>query len=127
MKIEYRTYGNAIRLLRGKRKNDLLNELSDAQRDFEYRRLYIEERELDLFVYYSRAKVSNWISWGFIFISLYCYQFPKLSAILFTLSIIFQIIRFVWKRKLQRRFEMYMFSLKLIDGVIKNDYGISLS
>jgi len=127
MKTEYRTYGNSIKLIRGKRKNDQLIELAEAQRDFEYRRLLIEERELDLFVYHSRAKISNWISWMIILLSLYCFQHTTLSISLFTISLLFQLVKYFWNRKLQYTFQKYMFSLKLVDGVIKNDYGISLS
>jgi hypothetical protein len=127
MKTEYRTYGNAIRVLRGKRKNDQLVELAEAQRDFEYRRLLIEERELDLFVYYSRATVSNWISWALIFLSIFFFQYSVMFISLFIISLSFQLVKYFWNRKLQNTFQKYIFSLKLVDGVIKNDYGISLS
>ena len=57
MKNNTREY-QTIRFFRGrKRNNDEMQRLSDAGLDFEYRRLLIEENELDLHVSFSKMMI----------------------------------------------------------------------
>lgn len=126
MKTNNRTY-TTLRIFRGRNRNNELVKLADAQKDFEYRRLLIEEREIDLHVFFSREKISEIISWILILFSIMFYVLPILSIFLFLSSLFFQIFKHYWRWRFIQRFKMYMFSLKIVDSVIFNDYGISLS
>jgi hypothetical protein len=126
MKNINRTY-TTLRISRGKNRNAELVKLAEAKRDFEYRRLLIEEREADLHVFFSRKKVSEIISWILIIFALILYQFPVFSISLFSTSILFQFLKIYWGKRLANRIKMYLFSLKIVDIVIFEDYGILLS
>jgi len=126
MKIFERDYPT-IKIIRGKRKNEELCKLANAGQDFDYRRLLIEERELDMHVYYSRKRLSNLLSWGFIALAIAYFQFPALMIILFGISLSLQISKVYWNKQLNIIFDKYVFSLTIVNGVIKSEYGISLS
>ena len=121
----FRTY-NSIRIFRGKRKETELIKLADAEQDFEFRRLYISERELDLHVAFSRKLVCRILSWIFLsysFLFIY-YQIPSLILAGFSLLLI------LWSqyyhRLFKKTFKKYKLSLSFVDAVILNDYGIKM-
>jgi hypothetical protein len=121
---EYHT----IKFFRGKeRKNAELFRLSEAHQDFEYRRLLIEENELDLHVYFSRMTVYNWLSWSFIALA-FCYlQHPIITSVLLGLAILSGIFSYINKRRFEFVFRSYNFVLAIVDSMIFNEYGITLS
>ncbi len=121
-----RTY-NSIRLFRGKRKEAELLKLADAERDFEFRRLYITERELDLHVAFSREIVCLFLSWIFLLQSYFFYQFNVLSIIFIIISTISFLSSQHYHSVFKKTFRKYKLSLSFVDAVILNDYGINLS
>ena len=56
-----------MELLRGKRRNEELTQLAIEEKDFEYRRLFIEESELDMQVAFSRSELYKDVSMIFLF------------------------------------------------------------
>lgn len=120
-----RTYEN-IRLFRGKRKDEELNRLADAQQDFDFRRLFIAEREQDLHVTFSRKMVSNWMAWGFLTISLLLFQFSGLMFTLIGISCAMKIYSNRCHKQFKKIFKKYKNSLAVVDAVIQNDYGMSM-
>ena len=121
---EYQT----IKFFRGsKRRIAELERLSEAKQDFEFRRLFIEENELDLHVYFSKMTVFNWLSWCFLGLAFYYHMRPIIITILFGLAILTRIISFFYARRFQLTFWRYNIALLIVDAVIFNDYGIRLS
>lgn len=116
-----------IRLFRGKRRVDELVKLSEEKRDFEFRRLFIEEIEQDLHVIFSWQTICGWISWVFVFFSLIFFQSPLIFYSLIGISFISKTFSFFQKKKYLRVFKGYKFSLACVDSLIKKDYGITLS
>lgn len=125
MRNKNRTY-NSIKLFRGKRKNNELESLAEAKQDFEYRRLFIEERELDLHVFFSRKTVAEMISWGFVFLSFCYFRHPSLALTMFGLSVTAKFYSIYCQKQLNKIYLIYVNILKLVDSVITKDYGISL-
>lgn len=125
MRKRNRTY-NSIKLFRGKRKNDELKSLAETKKDFEYRRLFIEERELDLHVFFSRKTIAEIISWGFVFLSICYFRHPNLALSMFGLSVIAKFYSIYCQKQLNKIYSIYVNILKLVDSVITKDYGISL-
>lgn len=120
-----RTY-ETIRLFRGKRRVDELVKLSEEQRDFEFRRLFIEELEQDLHVIFSWQTIYGWIAWVFIFFSLVFFKDPSTFYLLIGISLIAKTFSFFQREKYKKVFKGYRFSLACVDSVIKKDYGIVL-
>jgi hypothetical protein len=66
MRENIREY-QSIKFFRGsKRNNAEMLRLADAELYFEYRRLLIEENELDMHVAFSKMMVWKWLAWGFM-------------------------------------------------------------
>jgi hypothetical protein len=127
MKNNFREY-HTIKFFRGKkRKNSEMLRLAEAKLDFDFRRLLIEESELDLHVYFSRMTVYNWLSWSFLALVFSCLQYPLMSLILLGLAILSGIFSFINKRRFEFVFRSYNFALAILDSVIFNEYGISFS
>ena len=120
-----RTY-ETIRLFRGKRKGEELVMLSEAKRDFEFRRLFIEEVEQDLHVVFSRKIVSNWIAWIFLSLSILFLQIPLIIFSLTAIACGMKLYSTYCQKKFQKIFRGYKFSLGCVDAVIQNDYGITM-
>ena len=126
MKDNTREY-HTIKFLRGnKRNNTEMLRLSEAQLDFDFRRLLIEESELDLHVYFSRQVVYNWLSWSFLALALCYLQHTIISSVLLGMAILSVIISMIYKRKFLQVFRSYNFALAILDMVIKQEHGLSL-
>jgi len=120
-----RTY-ETIRLFRGKRRVDELVKLSEEKRDFEFRRLFIEELEQDLHVIFSWQTIYGWIAWVFIFFSILFFKNPSTFYLFVGISLIAKTFSFFQREKYKKVFKGYRFSLACVDSVIKKDYGITL-
>lgn len=125
MKDIIREY-NTLKLFRGKRKNDELNRLSSSNLDFEYRRLYIEERELDLHVFCSRETVFNWAFISFMGLAIYLFQYPLLALTMFGFGLVAKMTSFRYRFLVNRVIIIYSLVLKIVNSAIYNEYGISL-
>jgi hypothetical protein len=117
----------SIKFFRGRKRNNAeMQRLADAGMDFEYRRLLIEENELDLHVNFSRMIVYKWLSWSLLALAFSCLQHPILIFMVLVFALISIILSFIYKKKFQLVFRCYNFALAILDGVILNEYGISL-
>jgi len=127
MKQNIREY-QTIKFFRGARRNNAeMIRLAKAQQDLEYRKLLIEENELDLHVYFSRMKVWKWLSWSMLILAICSLQFPVLTIILFGLALLFRFFSWVSKKNFEFVFSSYDFALGIVDMVIKDKHGISFS
>ena len=117
----------SIKFFRGsKRKNSEMQRLAEDRQDFEYRRLLIQENELDLHVYFSRMIVHNWLSWYFLALAIGCLSFPFISPIILGFALVTRILSLISKRKFQFVFRSHNLALAIVDSVILNEHGISL-
>jgi hypothetical protein len=125
MKGNVREY-NTLRFFRGRRRNNAeMQRLADSGQDFEYRRLLIQENEVDLHIYFSRMIIYTWLSWGFLVLALSGFKFPIISFVLVGLAIISRVSAFRCKRKFQFVFRSYNLALYIVDCVIRQDHGIT--
>ena len=125
MKNNIREY-HTIKFFRGRERNNAeMLRLSDAGLDFEYRRLLIEENELDLHVAFSKMTVYKWLSWSFISLALYYIQYPVLVSVFLGLAILSGFFSYVNKRFFQFVFRSHNLALGFVDAVIFNKHGIS--
>lgn len=119
---------NTLRLFRGKRRNNAeMQRLSDEGLNFEYRRLLIEENELDLHVYFSQMTAYTWLSWVFLVLALCCIQIPIISSGLLGLAIFSRAMAYCCNRKYKYVFRCYLLALYIVDCVIRQDHGITLT
>lgn len=127
MRNNIRKY-NTIRFFRGtKRNNAELQRLAEAELDFEYRRLLIQEYELDLHVELSKMTVFRWFSWSSLALAFCYWQHSIITAIFFGLALISSILSILHIRRFQLTFWRYNFALSIVDAVIFNEYRIRLS
>jgi hypothetical protein len=125
MKNNIREY-HTLRFLRGRKRNNAeMQRLADSGQDFEYRRLLIEENELDLHIFFSWMTVFNWLAWGFLALALSSFQFPMITSVFLGLAIISRVSAFKYKKKFQYVFRCYILALAVVDCVIRQDHGIS--
>jgi hypothetical protein len=126
MSENIRTYSN-LKLFRGKKRNNAeMERLADTRQDFEYRRLLIEENELDLHIFFSRITVFNWLSWSFLALAFSYFQFQIISYAFLILAAISRMRSYRNKKMFQFVFRSQKIALSIVDCVIKQDYGISL-
>ncbi len=126
MKNNIRVY-HSLRFFRGiKRNNAEMQRLADEGLDFEYRRLLIEENELDLHIYFSRTVVYNWFSWGFLALTLICFQFRIITSVILGLALLSRALSYRYRKKFQFVYRCYILALTVVDCVIKQDHGITL-
>ena len=126
MNNNIKTY-DTIKFFRGRKRNNAeMLRLAEAGLDFEYRRLLIEENELDLHVAFSKMLVWNWLSWSFIILSICLIQFSIISFFFFGLSLLSQVFSLKNKRFFKFVFRSYNLALSIVDAVIKNEYGMSM-
>ena len=125
MKTNIRTL-DTIKFFRGKeRDNKEMQRLSDEKRDFEYRRLLIEENELDLHVAYSRMLVWRWFAWFFLGFGVIFIQNPIVFYVLIGFGIISEFFSYINKKYFQFVMRSYNLALSIVDSVIFTEYGIS--
>jgi len=117
---------NGLQLFRGKKKNEELDRLSKEQKDFEFRRLYIEESKKTLHVIRSRKFVSMSIAWAFLLVSGFLSQYPTAFFISIGIIILSLIVSILLQWAYVRNDSEYKVGLTIVDTVIKQDYGISL-
>ena len=126
MKSNIREY-DRIRFFRGsKRKNAEMVRLAEAHLDFEYRRLLIQENELDLHVAFSKMIVWNWISWILLILSIFFTGNPTIFYGLMFASLTSQIFSYKNKKHFKFVFRAYNLALLFVDAVIKNEYGVTM-
>jgi len=126
MKSNIREY-QTIKFFRGsKRKNEEMQKLSDAKLDFEYRRLLIEENELDMHVAFSKMKVYGWLSWSFIVLTIAFIHTPIVIFALIGLAVISRFFSFINERYFRFILRSHNIALGFVNGVIFDNYGISL-
>lgn len=121
---EYQT----IKFFRGsKRKHAEMQRLAESRKDFEYRRLLIEENELDLHVYFSRRVIFNWLSWSFLALALSSLQHPMMTTAFIVLALLLKICSWVNRKKFEFVFSSYQLVLNAVNTVIEREYGFSFS
>jgi hypothetical protein len=119
---------NTLKFFRGRTRNNAeMQRLAESSQDFAFRRLLIEENEVDLHVYFSRMFVFNWLSWGFLAFTLLFWMHPITASILCGIAFMLRIGSVFYKRRFQLTFWRYNFALSIVNSVILNDYGIRLS
>jgi len=102
-----------------------LKRLSDEQKDFEFRRLFIEESEKTLHVIESRHIVTKFIAWAFLIVAA-IYPTPLVSLYAIIVSVFLMVISMLFKKSYRKNSEGYQFGLIVVNSVIKQDYGISM-
>lgn len=127
MKYNIREY-QSIKFFRGKKRNNAeMQRLADAGLEFEfaYRRLLIEENELDLHVYFSRMTVFCWLSWSFLALAFYSFQYPIITSVFLGLAVISRVCSYRCKKMFQFVFRSYNLALAIVECVIMQNHGIS--
>lgn len=125
MKSNIREY-QTIKFFRGsKRNNEEMQRLSDAHLDFEYRRLLIEQNELDMHVAFSKMIVWKRLSFVFLTLAILCFQFSIIMSIFLGLAVLSQIFSFINKRFFQFVLRSHNIALGFVEGVIHDKYGMS--
>ena len=118
---------DTIKFFRGsKRNNSEMLRLAEARLDFEYRRLLIEENELDLHVQFSRMTVYGWFSWSFLVLVFFFLPYPLFSFIMLGFALLTRILSVISRKKFQFVFRSHSLALAIVDGVIFDEHGISL-
>ena len=125
MELLERKY-NSWKLFGGKRRDAELERLAEAEDDFNFRRLFIEENEKWLHVFYSRKRVSQLIAISLLLFGLVTFQFATLSLVVSIIAFIFLIISVFFGWKMKTTASKYQFGLKMVDIVIADTYGFSL-
>lgn len=119
---EYQT----IKFFRGsKRNNAEMQRLADAGLDFEYRRLLIEENELDLHVAFSKMVVWKWLAWSFLALALNFVQHLIIASVFLGLAALSLFFSYLNKRFSQFVLRGHNIALGFVEGVIFDKYGIS--
>lgn len=116
-----------MKLWRTKNRKAELIRLSEEQKDFEYRRLFIEEYKEKIHVNQSRYFVFERIAWILLSISVFSFKIPIISLSIFGISILFKLSSFICKTQYRKSIEEYNLGLTIVDSVIAKDYKINLS
>jgi hypothetical protein len=121
--MEYET----LNPIRGKRRDDELLRLAEEEKDFEYRRLFIEEAEQDILVSYSRSKLCEDIALLVLFIhALSIFKEGPLFGISLIFAFILWSISVFYKYQHQKFLKRTRNTLLFVDAVIESTYGITL-
>jgi len=126
MEYKNREY-DTLKLRRGERRNDELRKLSESNKDFDYRRLYVKERELDLHVFFSRKFIGNVAGWSFLALAVCYFQYPFLALTMFGLSLAAKIYSEYNHQMYSKVNWIYTNCLRIVDSAIEKEYGISMS
>ena len=125
MKRNIREY-QTLKFFRGtERKNAEMQKLSDEGRDFEYRKLLIEENELDMHVAFSKEIIWKRLSWCLLLMAICSFSISILMLAFLGLAILSQFFSFINKRFFQFVLRSHNIALGFVDGVIYNKYGVS--
>lgn len=121
IKIMYiRLFFSIEHLFRGQRKIDELKQLSKNEDDFNYRRLFIEEMELEIKYLYHWKKFTLHLSMISLLLTFTTPMFLLLTIALFFISIYFN-------RKTKSVYLQYKMGLDIINMAIYKIYKISLT
>lgn len=113
--------------IRGKRRDDELLRLAEEEKDFEYRRLFIEEAEQDIIVSYSRSKLFEDIALVVLFVhALSIFMEGPLFGISLLFALILWVTSVFYKYQHQKFLKRTRNTLLFVDAVIKSTYGITL-
>jgi len=113
--------------IRGKRRDDELLRLAEEEKDFEYRRLFIEEAEQDILVSYSRSKLFEDIALVVLFVhALSIFMEGPLFGISLLFAFILWVTSVFYKYQHQKFLKRTRNTLLFVDAVIKSTYGITL-
>ena len=116
-----------LKLFRGKRKNLELTKLAEEEKDFEYRRLFIEESKLDIQVAFSRNKFFGDMAIFVLFVhALSIFIDGPIFGVSLIITLLLWGISLFYKHQHRKFIERTKLTLQLVDGVIKKTYGISL-
>jgi hypothetical protein len=121
MKNNVREY-DKLKLFRNKRRNSELLLLAETQQDFDYRKLLIEENEINLHVFFSRMIVANYLSWFLLAASIYFIPFLVLP-----LAIVLRVFSYKSKKNFEKTYKSYQTVLSAVNLIIKREYGIQLT
>lgn len=124
MKKFVRKY-KTLKFFRGKRKDNELKKLSKEKKDFQYRRLLIEECEKDLNTIFTKKIIFEIIGFLFLYLSLINHK-TIFFNIFILVCVFFLFISLFQKRKYKKTLIKYKKSFIIVDNVIKKEYGISL-
>jgi len=125
MKNNVREY-QTIKFFRGRKRNNAeMLRLAEARLNFDYRRLLIEENELDLHVALSKMLVYKWLAWSLMVLAIISLQLPIISFIFLGLSALSLFFFYLNKRFFQFVLRSHNLALSIVDMVIKQEHGIS--
>ena len=125
MTNNFREY-ETLKFFKGKERNNAeMLRLAEAGLDFEYRRLLIEENELDLHVAFSKMIVWKWLAWSLLALAFSCLPMTIMSFILLGLAVLSLFFSYLNKRFFQFVLRSHNLALSIVDVVIKQEYGIS--
>lgn len=112
---------NTLKFIREKKKRDELIKLSNEKKDFDYRRLLIEECEKDLHVIFSWKFLFE--AFGILILIGNSFNYSKLSI---TFGILFLIIALLLNISYRKTLIKYKKFITIVDKVIEDEHGISL-
>ena len=125
MKNNVRIY-QTLKFFRGsKRKTEEMQRLADAELDFEYRRLLIQENEYDMFIAFSKEVIWKCLAWGFLSLAIIFFKLPIAAFVLVGLAVVSQIFSYLNKRFFQFVLRGHNLALGFVEGVIYDKYGIT--
>jgi len=125
MKKNIREY-QTLQFFRGKKRNiEEMQRLADEGLDFEYRRLLIEENELDMFVAFSKEVIWKWLAWGFLVLAICFVQYSVALFPLLGLAVLSIFFSYLNKRFFQFVMRGHNLALGIVEGVIFDKYGVS--
>lgn len=116
-----------IKMWRSKSRERELIRLSEEQKDFEYRRLFIEEYKEKIEIHKNREHFFSKHAWTLLIVALISFKMPMLSLVIFGFSLLFKTISGISKTLHRRSVEEYNLGLAIVDSVIKKDYGINFN
>ena len=125
MKNNIREY-QTLKFFRGRKRNIIeMQRLADAGLDFDYRRLLIEENELDMHVAFSKEIIWKWLAWGFLAVAICFMQHPIVLFVLLGLAVLSLFFSYENKRFFRFVMRGHNLALSIVDSVIFDKYGVS--
>lgn len=114
-----------IKLWRKKNRKAELIRLSNEEKDFEYRNLFIKEYKELISINYNRHFISELIAWSLIFLASCYFQNIVIFLFVFILSLFFKVISYIFKMQYKKSIQKYNLGLTIINSVIYKEYGIN--
>ena len=127
VKEKFKRNYNSLRFFYNNDKQKKLLELSDKNKDFEFRRLFIEISEEKLHVIFSWKTIFKYLAIILLFLSLIVYRADSnLFISLFSFSVTLKLVSDILWRKYKKCTVKVKFNLFIVDSVIFEQYGIKL-